>query len=129
MAASREQHTATLLATGKVLITGGVQDSVLASAELYDPSSGTFSPTGSMTTLRCSHTAIYARHLGDVASEHREVTEREPEQAASEQEAQPLVEVANDADADGHEDGALESETSPMIEDSVVAEPLNRGLQ
>ena len=57
MAASRVQHAATLLATGKVLITGGVQDSVLASAELYDPSSGTFSPTGSLTTPRGGHTA------------------------------------------------------------------------
>jgi hypothetical protein len=58
MAASRVQHTATLLSTGKVLITGGIQGAtVLSSAELYDPTSGTFGATGSMTTPRGGHTA------------------------------------------------------------------------
>jgi len=59
MAFSRVQHTAALLSTGKVLITGGIQgNTVLSSAELYDPSSGTFSATGSMITPRGGHTAI-----------------------------------------------------------------------
>jgi hypothetical protein len=57
---ARFGHTATLLPNGKVLIVGGqdVNNNILASAELYDPASGTFSPTaGSLRTARESHTA------------------------------------------------------------------------
>ena len=59
MATPRETHTATLLADGRVLITGGndTSDHGVAMAELYDPNTGTFSPTGSMTTSRAFHTA------------------------------------------------------------------------
>ena len=77
MAAPREQHTATLLADGRVLIAGGLSgsspasaggitlaafrtadvDRFLTSAELYDPSTGRFSKTGSMTSPHRGHTA------------------------------------------------------------------------
>ncbi|MFL5674744.1 MAG: kelch repeat-containing protein, partial [Chloroflexota bacterium] len=77
MAAPRSQHIATLLADGRVLIAGGLTgpspaaaggirlasyrtvdvDSFLASAEIYDPTTGTFSKTGSMTTPHRGHTS------------------------------------------------------------------------
>lgn len=53
---ARSWATATLLADGKVLITGGNQPAV-ASAELYDPATGTFSATGDMHVARAFHTA------------------------------------------------------------------------
>jgi len=53
MAIPRSGHSATLLADGRVLITGGGE----ASAELFDPARGTFTPTGSMTTARYGATA------------------------------------------------------------------------
>jgi hypothetical protein len=55
----RHEHTATLLSNGKVLIVGGSEytfgDS--ATAELYDPETGTFSTTGSLSVTRTQHTA------------------------------------------------------------------------
>jgi Kelch motif len=63
MSTPRELHTATLLLGSKVLVTGGdssnsvsrsgpVTINVLKSAELYDPTVGTWSTTASMSTLR-----------------------------------------------------------------------------
>jgi N-acetylneuraminic acid mutarotase len=60
-AIARGNHTATLLASGKVLVTGGSNsDSLpgtLNSAELYDPVTGTWGATGSLISARGSHTA------------------------------------------------------------------------
>jgi Galactose oxidase, central domain/Kelch motif len=58
MGSGRDGHTATLLNTGKVLVTGGASATAdLATAELFDPTAGSFSPTGSMESTRISHTA------------------------------------------------------------------------
>ena len=62
MIKARYSYTATLLADGRVLIAGGWSpkgmDQVMeTSAELYDPFTGSFTLTGSMTTGRAEHTA------------------------------------------------------------------------
>ncbi len=58
MTAARYGHTATLLPNGTVLVAGGFNGSVnLATAEVYDPASGTFTATGTMSATRYGHTA------------------------------------------------------------------------
>jgi uncharacterized protein YjdB len=62
LSTQRSLHTATLLPNGKVLVAGGQLGGFTAtpnttSAELYDPVAGTWSPTGSLSTARSSHTA------------------------------------------------------------------------
>src|SRR5437660_3646931 len=58
LSTKRDYHTATLLPNGKVLVAGGRNNGVLlASAELYDPASGTWSATGSLSAGRYHHTA------------------------------------------------------------------------
>lgn len=60
MTTARAAHTATLLSSGKVLIAGGSQRSglaALASTELYDPSTQSFTAAADMTVARAGHTA------------------------------------------------------------------------
>jgi MYXO-CTERM domain-containing protein len=60
MGGTRGFHTASLLSSGKVLLTGGNDVTLVGvtkSAEVYDPASGKFSPTGSMSDERTGHTA------------------------------------------------------------------------
>ncbi|QSQ17098.1 Kelch repeat-containing protein [Myxococcus landrumensis] len=61
MAVTRGNHTATLLASGKVLVVAGHsttgQVASVRTAELYDPVTGKWAATGSLTENRRSHTA------------------------------------------------------------------------
>jgi len=63
MAVPRESHVAVRLGDGRVLVVGGhagrrEQMVLYASAELYDPVIGRFTPTGSMGTPRHKHDAV-----------------------------------------------------------------------
>ena len=58
LATARERHTATLLPSDKVLVTGGDGNSgPLEGVELYDPMSNTWSTAGNLSTARSDHTA------------------------------------------------------------------------
>ena len=57
ISAGRANHTATLLPSGKVLVTGGYKSSYLSSSVLYDPVAGVWIATGSLATSRAFHTA------------------------------------------------------------------------
>jgi hypothetical protein len=54
---SLTSHTATLLRSGKVLITGGALVSEMSLAEEFDPESESFAPVGSMAYPRAFHSA------------------------------------------------------------------------
>lgn len=65
----RSSHSATLLASGKVLVAGGLNlqlgatagsqtSTKLASAELYDPATNSWTPAANLTTTRYGHTSI-----------------------------------------------------------------------
>lgn len=69
MTAARFFHTATLLPDGKVLIVGGNNSIAggcfcdpLPSAQLYDPSTASFTPTGGMAIAKSAHTATLLRN-------------------------------------------------------------------
>lgn len=56
--AARQYHTLTTLPDGRVLAAGGRSfTAALSSAEIFDPSDGTWSPTGSLSATRYSHVA------------------------------------------------------------------------
>ncbi len=59
MTMARALHTATVLHDGRVLIVGGYTalDVDTASAEIFDPTTNAFSPTGSLNTARHGHSA------------------------------------------------------------------------
>jgi hypothetical protein len=62
LSVARTGHTATLLPGGNVLVTGGCSaptcSPAIAASELYDPTSNSWSTTGSLNTARYSHTAV-----------------------------------------------------------------------
>ncbi len=68
---ARFAQTAALLPNGKVLVAGGEYilspgfAGVLSSAELFDPLSDTFSPTGDLTTARCCAGSTETQVLGN----------------------------------------------------------------
>jgi uncharacterized protein DUF6603/galactose oxidase-like protein len=64
LATARSGHTATLLRDGRVLVVGGTgtrdgqEDGALTSAELFDPSTGGWTATGSLVGARTGHQAV-----------------------------------------------------------------------
>src|ERR671912_12119 len=61
MSTARAVHTASPLADGRVLVAGGDRGAsfatIFASAEIFNPATGLWSDTGSMTHVRSGHTA------------------------------------------------------------------------
>jgi hypothetical protein len=58
MGTARESHTATLLGNGLVLVTGGDDKTAsLATAEMFNPGTRSFAPTGDMAYARTRHAA------------------------------------------------------------------------
>ena len=80
----RVNHTATLLNSGGVLVTGGLvpagnpNDRVTVAAELFDPSTGVFTPTGNMTQPRAYQTASLLKDGTVLVSGGQNVTANNP---------------------------------------------------
>lgn len=73
MAGARFEHGTALLQSGKVLVTGGRNNNalwdpsvVLASSELFDPSTGTWTPTGNLNSKRFWFDNIVSLNTGKV---------------------------------------------------------------
>ncbi|MHC4664056.1 MAG: Kelch repeat-containing protein [Planctomycetota bacterium] len=62
MAESKTDYTASLLGNGKVLVAGGTTGAVVATVELYDPSTGLFTATDSLGTARSHHFQVTLRN-------------------------------------------------------------------
>src|SRR5215207_7265482 len=58
MIEAREQHTATVLADGRVLVVGGSHNGGSATAELYDPRTREWTYTGSLASKRGGQPAV-----------------------------------------------------------------------
>ena len=58
MSGPRNAHIGVLLGNGKVLVAGGVGPGYLRSAELYDPTSGTWQATGSLSQSRDGYALV-----------------------------------------------------------------------
>ncbi|MEO5625569.1 MAG: kelch repeat-containing protein [Dokdonella sp.] len=54
---ARSAHTATLLASGKVLVAGGADGVYLPAAEIYDPATGSWGSAGMLQFPRAGHAA------------------------------------------------------------------------
>ena len=52
----RYRHTAVRLASGRILVAGGIAGTVTATSELYDPASGSWAAAASMNAARYQHT-------------------------------------------------------------------------
>jgi hypothetical protein len=58
MLSAHSEHTANLLASGRVLVAGGFgARGLLLSAELFDPATETFTETGGLEQAHYAHTA------------------------------------------------------------------------
>ena len=57
LSVARQNHTATLLQNGQVLVAGGFDMHVVGISELYDPVTGIWTPTNSMVDPRAVHCA------------------------------------------------------------------------
>jgi len=61
MTVQREYHNALMLRDGRILITGGYNGSILASAEIYDPLTRTFTATTSSSTGKATTMSVARR--------------------------------------------------------------------
>ena len=135
MVVSRALHTATLLPDGRVLVAGGIDittppgiggsPEIVATAELYDPKSGTWTATGTMSTSRRDHTATLLPDgtvlvVGGARNAKPGGDERGPEPQQSAELYHPLTGVWT---ATGSMDQPMEDQGATLLPDgNVLAE-------